>query len=75
MTLFELQYGVSKSARPEESRAALAQFPPPTEVLDYDDRAAVRSGDLRAELERAGEPLGSLAMLVAARVLGRLTRP
>jgi tRNA(fMet)-specific endonuclease VapC len=69
ITLSELQYGVSKSARPEQNRVALAQFVAPIEVLDYDGCAATRYGDLRAELERAGEPLGSLDMLIAAHAL------
>lgn len=69
ITLSELQYGVSKSARPEQNRLALAQFLAPIEVLDYDDRAAARYGDLRAELEGAGQPLGSLGMLIAAHAL------
>jgi tRNA(fMet)-specific endonuclease VapC len=69
ITLSELQYGVSKSARPEQNRLALALFLAPIEVLGYDDRAAARYGDLRAELERAGQPLGSLDMLIAAHAL------
>jgi tRNA(fMet)-specific endonuclease VapC len=69
ITLSELQYGVSKSSRPEQNRLALVQFLAPIEVLDYDDRAAARYGGLRAQLERAGQPLGSLDMLIAAHAL------
>ena len=69
ITLSELEYGVSKSARPEQNRLALAGFIAPLEVLPYDDAAAARYGDLRAGLERAGRPIGALDLLIAAHAL------
>ena len=48
---------------------ALAEFLAPLEILSYDDLAARRYGDLRADLERQGTPLGALDMLIAGHAL------
>ena len=69
ITLSELEFGASKSSRPERNRAALIQFTASLEVLSYDDAAAARYGPLRAELEARGTPIGSLDMLIAAHAL------
>jgi len=66
ISLSELEYGVSKSARPAQNQMALAEFLAPIEVLPYDDLAAREYGPLRAELERQGTPIGSLDTLIAA---------
>jgi tRNA(fMet)-specific endonuclease VapC len=66
ITLGELEYGVSKSARSAQNQMALAEFLAPIEVLSYDDIAAREYGPLRAELERRGTPIGSLDTLIAA---------
>ena len=50
ITLSELEYGVCKSQRPEQNRAALIAFLAPLEVLPYDDMAAQHYGELRAHL-------------------------
>ena len=69
ITLSELEYGISRSARPEQNRMALAGFLAPIEILAYDDLAAAQYGPLRARLEREGRPIGSLDMLIAAHAL------
>jgi tRNA(fMet)-specific endonuclease VapC len=69
ITLSELQYGVSKSSRPEQNRMALAQFVAPLEILPFEEEAAQHYGDLRVHLERQGTPIGSLDMLIAAHAL------
>ncbi len=69
ITLSELEYGVMKSAKPEQNRIALAQFIAPIEILSYDDTAAQHYGEIRAYLERQGTPIGSLDMLIAAHAL------
>jgi tRNA(fMet)-specific endonuclease VapC len=74
ITLSELECGVCKSARREENHRSLAEFVAPLEVLPYDDAAASAYGALRAGLESAGRPMGSLDMLIAAHAfaLGRI---
>ena len=69
ITLSELEYGVMKSAKPEQNKLALAQFIAPIEIYAYDDVAAQHYGKIRANLERQGTPVGSLDMLIAAHAL------
>ena len=69
ITLSELEYGVMKSAKPEQNRMALAQFIAPIETPSYDDAAAQHYGEIRAYLERQGTPIGSFDMLIAAHAL------
>ena len=69
ITLSELEYGVMKSAKPEQNKLALAQFMAPIEIPAYDDAAAQHYGEIRAYLERQGTPIGSLDMLIAAHAL------
>ncbi len=68
-TIAELQFGVEKSSRPEQNREALDQFLLPFEIVDFDYGSAVEYGRLRAELERAGAPIGSLDLLIAAQAV------
>ena len=69
ITLSELEYGVMKSAKPEQNKLALAQFVAPIEISAYDDVAAQHYGKIRARLERQGTPIGSFDMLIAAHAL------
>jgi tRNA(fMet)-specific endonuclease VapC len=66
ITLAELQYGIAKSNNVEKNREALEKFLTPFEVFDFDQSAANCYGDIRAELEKMGTPIGSLDMLIAA---------
>src|SRR5512138_2127438 len=66
ITLSELRYGVAKSAHREKNAKALDEFIIPLEVTPYDEAAAHVYGDIRATLEKAGTPIGSLDMLIAA---------
>ena len=69
ITLSELFYGASKSAYPARNRIALTQFAAPLEIAPYDDEAAERCGDIRADLEKQGTPIGALDLLLAAHAL------
>ena len=69
ITVSELQYGVEKSRRVEQNRAALMQFLLPLVIADFDYEAAVVYGRVRAELERLGTPMGPLDTLIAAHAL------
>ena len=69
ITVAELQYGVAKSARPEQNALALAGFLAPLTVKAFDDEAAAAYGAVRAKLERAGTPIGSMDLLIAAHAL------
>ena len=66
ITLSELEYGVQKSSRKEQNTIALAKFAAPLEVAPYDALAAREYGEIRASLEKTGNPLGALDTLIAA---------
>lgn len=69
ITLSELEYGVMKSANPDQNRIALSQFVAPLEIFPYGDDAAESYGNIRAFLEKQGTPIGSLDMLIAAHAI------
>lgn len=69
ITLSELEYGVEKSKKNEQNKIALTGFIAPVEVVAYDDLAAARYGKIRASLEKKGQILGPLDMLIAAHAL------
>jgi tRNA(fMet)-specific endonuclease VapC len=66
ITLGELSFGAEKSARRAQNLQAVQQFAALLEVLPFTAKAAVQFGQLRAELERAGRPVGPYDMLIAA---------
>lgn len=66
ITLSELRYGVAKSTHQEKNTKALDEFITPLEVVSFDEEAALVYGDIRATLEKAGTPIGSMDMLIAA---------
>lgn len=69
VTLSELRYGVAKSIHKEKNAEALDEFIIPLEVVPYDEEAASVYGHIRAALEKAGTPIGSLDMLIAAHAI------
>ena len=68
ITASELAFGVAKSGS-AKNRAALEGFLLPLEVAQYDLRAALVYGDIRAGLEQRGTTIGPLDMLIAAHAL------
>ena len=69
VTLSELEYGAAKSAAPGRNRLALAEFMTPLRVVPYDDAVAPVYGQVRADLERAGTPIGPLDTIIVAHAL------
>jgi len=66
ITLAELQYGIMKSSYPEKNQEALDKFLTPLEILDFDYKATIEYGKIRADLEKIGTPIGPLNTLIAA---------
>lgn len=68
----ELVYGAEKSSQPERNLRVLEGFAQRLEVLPYDAAAAMHTGQIRAELARAGTPIGPYDQMIAghARSLG-----
>ena len=71
ITVSELQYGVAKSIHLKENQQRLEQFMAPLEILAYDEMAAKVYGDIRFHLERNGQPIGPLDVLIAAHALSK----
>jgi tRNA(fMet)-specific endonuclease VapC len=62
----ELWYGAYKSRRIAENQAGLAKLFADFPSLPFDDRAAMRFGDIRAHLARQGTPIGPYDLQIAA---------
>jgi len=71
ITVSELEYGASKSARREQNRNALYKFLSPFEILDFDTHDAEIYGIIRAELEKQGKPIGPYDLQLASQALAR----
>lgn len=72
IVLFELRYGIAKSARRSENAARLADFlNAPITVIPFEPEDAEEAGDIRAALERAGTPIGPYDILIAAQARRR----
>ena len=69
ITLAELRYGAEKSQQVQKNRGALDEFTLPLEIVDFDEEAASAYGTVRAALEKAGTPVGSMDMLIGAHAL------
>ncbi len=66
ITLGELHYGAEKSARRLQNLQAIEHFSARLDVLPFSAKAAVHYGQVRADLERAGTPVGPHDMLIGA---------
>jgi tRNA(fMet)-specific endonuclease VapC len=66
----ELAFGVAKSGS-LRNRQALEMFLAPLTILPFDQKASWIYGDLRAELQKRGTPIGSLDTLIAAHTLSQ----
>ncbi|HRE04803.1 MAG TPA: type II toxin-antitoxin system VapC family toxin [Opitutaceae bacterium] len=62
----ELWTGVNKAADPGAQRASLVTFLGLFEQVAFDAEAARHYGKIRAQLDRAGTPIGPLDQLIAA---------
>ena len=58
ITLAELLHGVEKSAMPDHNLKQIEDFISRLEVLEYGAKAAAHYGEIRADLERKGTPIG-----------------
>ena len=58
ITFAELIHGVEKSAQPEHNLQQVEDFASRLDILEYGKKAAEHYGDIRADLERRGTPIG-----------------
>lgn len=70
IVLFELWYGVARSRHRADNTQRLRSFMSgAVTVLPFEEEDAATAGDLRAELERRGTPIGPYDLLIAAQAL------
>jgi tRNA(fMet)-specific endonuclease VapC len=66
VTEAELMHGAEKSARTEHNLRQVEDFTSRLDVLEYGRKAAAHYGDIRADLERKGTPIGVNDLHIAA---------
>jgi tRNA(fMet)-specific endonuclease VapC len=71
ITVAELWFGASKSARPADTRREMDAFLEPLELLPFDREAAEAYARSRLALERTGRPIGERDLLIASIALAR----
>lgn len=71
ITLAELFHGAAKSAKPEHNRNEVERLAARLEVLPFDEAAADHFGNIRAELERRGSPIGPYDLMIAGHARSR----
>jgi tRNA(fMet)-specific endonuclease VapC len=70
VTVFEFWYGISKSKRRDFNARILAGFlSGPVDLLPFEGGDARFAGELRAELESIGRPIGEYDLLIAGQAL------
>lgn len=69
ITASELQYGVEKSSRKAKNQERLDAFLAPFDIFPYDVKAVAAYGGIRADIEKKGQTIGPLDMLIAAQAL------
>lgn len=72
VTLGELIYGAEKSSQPERNLNDIEGLTARLDVLPFAETAASHFGQIRAELAKIGQPIGSYDLMIAghARSLG-----
>jgi tRNA(fMet)-specific endonuclease VapC len=72
IVLFEMRYGAAKSDRRARSEAGLEAFLSlAVTPWSFEAEDAAHAGDIRAELEKAGAPIGHYDYLIAAQARRR----
>lgn len=66
ITLAELVHGAEKSSDVSRNMAVVEDFVSRLVVLSYDDKAAWQYGNIRATLEKIGQPIGVNDLHIAA---------
>ena len=66
ITLAELEYGAEKSSQPKRNREALEQFIGALDIAPFDRQAALQYGQIRMHLEKKGQRIGAMDLLIAA---------
>lgn len=69
VVLYEIEVGIAKSNSPEKRRTQLNELLTVVRVLPFTENEASITAKVRASLEQAGTPIGSLDILIAGTAL------
>jgi tRNA(fMet)-specific endonuclease VapC len=69
VTEAELRFGVARRPEATGLKVAVEEFLLRVEILQWDSEAARYYSEIRSVLEREGEPMGNLDMMIAAQAL------
>jgi tRNA(fMet)-specific endonuclease VapC len=69
VTEAELRYGVAKKPAAKQLRIAVEELLIRVTILPWESQAAREYGELRADLEKSGMPVGNLDLMIAAQAL------
>ncbi|MBZ5521278.1 MAG: type II toxin-antitoxin system VapC family toxin [Acidobacteriia bacterium] len=69
VTEAELRYGVARLPNATRLQKIVEEFLLRVTILPWDSDAARQYGDLRASLERQGQPMGNLDLMIGAHAL------
>lgn len=65
INITEIEYGIAKSSRPDGLRQFLTTVQSRYALLPLSAEAAHQAGQVRANLERQGQPIGAYDLLIA----------
>jgi len=72
VALFKLCYGAAKSSQPQANQKAVEMFLEGSiALLPFERGDAEAAGKIRAELEKAGTPIGEFDLLIAGQAVAR----
>ncbi len=69
VTEAELRFGLARRPDAKNLRVAVEEFLLRVDILPWDSSAAGHYGDIRAEIEAAGAPMGNMDLMIAAQAL------
>lgn len=69
ITVSELLFGIAKSQYKRKNQERLTHFLRPLTILPYKEPASQAYAELRADLERRGQVIGALDMLIAGQAI------
>lgn len=71
ISVSELYYGACKGTKIKQNIKRLEEFLYPFEILAYDESASREYGKIRSHLEKMGQVIGPLDMLIAAHAISK----
>ena len=69
IVVYELEYGIAKSTSPKKRQKQLEELVPLVNVLPFNELEAKKSANIRAKLEKQGNPIGPYDTLIAGTAL------